>query len=116
MPAVNEAKVAARSADGAVYGYLRISLLPKTSAAFPEPLIDALNDAGEDEARAPIQLLEGQEYLYEWESLPSFATTVSTDPEEAFQPDTLSGRKGRLRPGLSTGALQVILRTGGMSL
>lgn len=112
MPAVNETKVAARAADGAVQGYLRIALLPKMSATFPAPLVDALNDAEEDDARAPIQLLEGQEYLYEWERLPASVITVSTDPEEVFQPDTLDGRKGRLRTGLSTGALQVILRSG----
>jgi uncharacterized protein len=116
MPAVNEIREAARSADGAVHGYLRIALLPKTSAAFPAPLIHVLNDAEEDDTRAPIQLLEGQEYLYEWENLPAFVTTVSTDPEEAFQPDTLDGRKGRLRPGLSTGALQIMLRSGEVAL
>ena len=116
MPAVIETKVPARSADGSVHGYLRIALLPRTSTSPADPLFDMLNEAGEDDARAKIQLLEGQEYLYEWESLPAFATTVSTDPVEVFQPDTSDGRKGRLRPGLSTGALPVTLRTGETSL
>lgn len=116
MPAVNEIRAAARSADGAVRGYLRIALLPKQNATLPAPLVDMGSDASDDDSLARIQLLEGHEYRYEWESLPAFASTVSTDPEEAFQPDTSDGLKGRLRPGLSTGTLQVLLRSGEVTL
>ena len=116
MPAVNEVRATARSADGAVRGYLRIALLPKQYTTSPSPLIDRGSDASDDDSLACIQLLEGHEYRYEWESLPDFASTVSTDPEEAFQPDTSDGLKGRLRPGLSTGTLQVLLRSGGATL
>ncbi|WP_412022788.1 DUF2357 domain-containing protein [Burkholderia cepacia] len=33
------------------------------------------------------------------------------DPEEVFQPDTVDGVSGRLRPGLATGTMRVVLRT-----
>lgn len=116
MPAVNEVRAAARAADGAVRGYLRIALLPKQHTTLPAPLVDMGGDASDDDSLAGIQLLEGHEYRYEWEALPDFARIVSTDPEEAFQPDTSDGLKGRLRPGLSTGTLQVMLRSGGVTL
>ena len=70
----------------------------------------------EEESLAPIQLLEGHEYRYEWEELPAFAKTIATDPEEAFQPDTADGLKGWLRPGLSTGTMQVLVRSGELTL
>lgn len=116
MPAVNEVRATAHSADGAVRGYLRITLLPKQYTTLPAPLVDMGIDAGDDDSLAYIQLLEGHEYRYEWELLPDFASTVFTDPEEAFQPDTSDGLQGRLRPGLSTGTLQVLVRSGRVTL
>lgn len=116
MPAVNETKVPALSSRGTVHGYLRIALLPRRTEILTDPLVDASNDPIEDDVRAQIQLLEGQEYLYEWEGLPESVFTVMTDPVEAFQPDTSDGRKGRLRTGLSTGVLQVSLRSGEVTL
>jgi uncharacterized protein len=59
-----------------------------------------------------IEVLESQEYRYEWLGLDPTVERVQVDPEELFQPDTVNGRTGRLRPGLSTGAMQVVLRTG----
>ena len=115
MPAVNETIVPARSADGSVLGYLRIALLPRMSSANIPPLIEA-SKSEESDIRASVQLLEGQEYLYEWASLPDRLISVTTDPEEVFQPDSLDGLKGRLRPGLSTGSLQVVLRSGAATL
>lgn len=115
MSAVSEAKVPARSIDGSVLGYLRIALLPRASSAPVPPLVDA-SEIEESDIRAPVQLLEGYEYLYEWVGLPNRLAVIATDPEEAFQPDSLDGRKGRLRPGLSTGTLQVVLRNGEATL
>lgn len=111
MPALNQARVAARGADGVIQGYLRIALLPRAATASPPPLLSTANNPDADESQEPIQLLEGFEYLYEWEQLPAFAKVVATDPEEVFQPDTTDGLKGRLRPGLSTGTLHVAVRT-----
>ena len=81
MPAVNETIVPARSADGSVLGYLRIALLPRMSSANIPPLIEA-SKSEESDIRASVQLLEGQEYLYEWASLPDRLISVTTDPEE----------------------------------
>jgi predicted component of viral defense system (DUF524 family) len=64
-----------------------------------------------DPTVSPIQLLEGQEYRYEWEFDRAPQTTVTTDPEDIFQPDLESGCRGRLRPGLATGLIKVVLRS-----
>ena len=110
MPALNQARVPARGADGAIQGYLRIALLPRAATTSPPPLLVTANNPDADELQEPIQLLEGFEYLYEWEQLPAFAKVVATDPEEVFQPDTTDGLKGRMRPCLSNGTLHVDVR------
>jgi predicted component of viral defense system (DUF524 family) len=115
MPAVSEVRVPVRSTDGLTCGYLRIALLPRGELLGPPPLLDTSRDEG-DAALAPIQLLEGFEYRYEWEQLPNAPIKVSVDPEEIFQPDTIDGRTGRLRPGLSTGTLQIAVRNGELTL
>jgi predicted component of viral defense system (DUF524 family) len=116
MPAVEEVRVPARSTEGEICGYLRIALLPQNRGVLPAPLLDAGKDAVGEELQSPIQLLEGHEYRYEWEEVPVSARSIATDPKEAFQPDTTNGLKGRLRPGLSTGTLQVQLRSGELTL
>jgi predicted component of viral defense system (DUF524 family) len=60
-------------------------------------------------------VVEGQEYRYEWE-VDGSVGDLAVDPEELFQPDTSRGRSGRLRPGLSTGMVQVKLRADGVEL
>ena len=116
MPAVNEVKAAVRAPDGTVSGYLRIALLPRAADSIPAPLL-FLEEAQERETLTPpIQLLEGYEYRYEWEQLPASIQAVVTDPEEIFQPDASDGLKGRLRPGLSTGTLEVAVRYGEVTL
>jgi predicted component of viral defense system (DUF524 family) len=116
MPAVNEVTAVARKDDGTVVGALWIALLPRSARTSPWPLVVAGDNDGSDEVEAPIQLLEGYEYLYEWQDLPLPLGALVTDPEEAFQPDTEDGRKGRLRPGLGTGTLQVAVRVGAIEL
>lgn len=116
MSAVSEARVPALDVDGAVQGYLRIALLPRGTDSIPSPLLHETGNKDSDEALAPIQLLEGFEYRYEWENLPARASSVITDPEEVFQPDSPDGLRGRLRAGLSTGVLEVGLRYEGDTL
>jgi predicted component of viral defense system (DUF524 family) len=108
--------MAAKAEDGVVRGYLKVALLPRDYSASPPPLLEADASYIAEYSLAPVQLLEGQEYLYEWEGIPAEIDRVTTDPEEAFQPDTADGFRGRLRPGLSTGTLQVCLRTGEQEL
>ena len=116
MAAVSETRVPARSEDGVVSGYLRIVLLPRSAGRIPPPLLEAVVDLDRGDVLAPVQLIEGHEYLYEWEDLSVHGTSVSTDPEEVFQPDTADGVKGRLRPGLATGVLEVRLRSGAVEV
>jgi predicted component of viral defense system (DUF524 family) len=116
MAAVNQVMAAARREDGATIGTLKIALLPRGAQTAPWPLLVATRDEDFKEEQPPIQLLEGYEYLYEWQDLPLSLGTLVTDPEEAFHPDTADGRKGRLRPGLGTGTLQVALRSGDTEL
>lgn len=52
------------------------------------------------------------EYRYYWEDLQPNLGPLVADPEELFQPDTVEGKSGRLRPGLATGTIRVVLRTG----
>jgi len=116
MPAVQEVTAVALGRDGVTKGHLRIALLPRSPDAVPPPLLSVDVESDPEQALAPIQLLEGYEYRYEWEGLPNGVCAVVTDPAEAFQPDTPDGLKGRLRPGLSTGVLQVGLRSEGETL
>ncbi|WP_454730663.1 MULTISPECIES: DUF2357 domain-containing protein [Cupriavidus] len=57
-----------------------------------------------------IEVLEGMEYRYTWKPLAPTTEVVLADPEEIFQPDTTEGLTGRLRPGLATGTVRVVLR------
>ena len=116
MPAVAELRAPARSSIGTTCGVLRIAVLPKQKAIGLAPLVERAGDASVGEDLAPYQLVEGIEYRYEWEEVPANVLTVETDPEEIFQPDTKDGKKGRLRPGLFVGTIQVVLRNGTATL
>lgn len=54
-----------------------------------------------------LRLVEGQEYRYEW--LGPEGGLLTTEPTELFQPDSASGRAGRLRTGLAVGFVEVTL-------
>jgi uncharacterized protein len=110
MPAVASvtAHLSCREVD--TCARLRISLLPRKRYS-GVPLIDDSADPHADPTVSPIQLLEGQEYWYEWEFDGEPPASVSTDPEDFFQPDLDSGMRGRLRPGLATGLVRVVLRS-----
>jgi Domain of unknown function (DUF2357) len=89
---------------------LRISTLPSLVPGSVFPLLDARNEGTHPNEAEPIQLLEGAEYRYEvlgGESWPS----IQLEPIELFQPDDSTGLSGRLRPGLSTGQLNVVARS-----
>ena len=64
-----------------------------------------------DRTGIALSLLEGQEYRYQWLGVDQSVGTLAVDPAEAFQPDALDGRSGRLRTGQSTGFVQVVLRS-----
>ena len=115
MPAVAKVRVPLQTGDRAGRAHLQIAVLPRMVSAGPAPLLDERGAPSLDATVAEIQLLEGQEYLYEWEGLSELSKLV-TDPAEVFQPDTSDGLRGRLRPGLWTGALNVVARCGDQSV
>lgn len=108
MRSASQVSVALIGKRPGVRAQLKISLLPR-SLTDPAPLIDCLDDGDRDRSVSPIQLLETHEYRYEWHVDPPLAV-VATDPEEIFYPDSGDGLQGRLRPGLATGLLRVVLR------
>lgn len=116
MNARTEVRVAVKSPDGVVPPSLRIALLPRAMENVGSPLRDVRGTPEFDHLQAPVQIVEGYEYIYEWEGLPENASGLVTDPQEVFQADSKDGRRGRLRPGLSTGTMQVLLRLGELSL
>jgi len=58
-----------------------------------------------------VRLVEGEEYRYEWVGPPG---TLIAEPRELFQADTIEGRSGRLRTGLSVGFIEVALSFHGL--
>ena len=91
---------------------LRVATLPRpTNGGQPTMWCRSTVSAPSDIVSA-FELLEGQEYRYEWLGLDSSLDLLQTDPEELFQSDGGRGATGRLRPGLSTGTVQVALRCG----
>src|SRR5262249_18754535 len=115
MRSVDEARLVACGQAGPV---LRIALLPQLGpTSGPSPMLRGDSSSVADlEALAELQLLEGQEYLYEWTAMPDTVAAVQTEPTELFHPDTKDGFRGRLRPGLATGTIAVQLNCGEIAL
>jgi predicted component of viral defense system (DUF524 family) len=109
VAAVASVEVAVACRDPKVRIGLTIATLPgekNDSIA----LFDDRSSRDADRDVPPIQLLESHEYRYEWSVAGVDRKNLKTDPQEIFQPDTDDGRTGRLRPGLATGLLRVVLR------
>lgn len=82
---------------------LRVSRLPskpETCGPFLQPVTVA-----PDSGSSIIQLIEGEEYRYEWLGL--LPPHLVTEPREIFNPDDSTGRSGRLRPALAVGFVEV---------
>lgn len=107
LGAVHQIEVPLEGANGIA---LRIGVLPRSSIAGDDALLDRRNDVDLEPGVPPIQLLENCELLYEWVGVPKTYSVV-TDPEEIFYPDTGDGARGRLRPGLAVGTVNVVLRS-----
>src|SRR5687768_3337930 len=111
MGAAEQVELAIVDPDGRARGTFAIQLLPTARAtSFPPPLLDLRGLSEGDSALEAIQLLEGTEYRFEIEA--DGSEPVVCDRPEILQPDTKSGRTGRLRTGLRTGTLPLRLFLG----
>lgn len=90
------------NSNGASAGKLRIKPLDGARAA---PLWDHGASTTNVNALERVQVVEGSEYVYEFEV--DIQGAIRTDREEIFQRDDVSGRRGRLRPGEHVGLLPV---------
>jgi len=79
-----------------------------------EPLWDLRGAADRDASLAPIQVLEGDEYLYKLVLHEDGAADLS--PKELFDPDDATGRRGRLRPREHTGTIVIEVRIDGREI
>lgn len=105
--------VKVRDAAGKTIGTLSVSLPGQASAnTTPPPLIDMTDDPTLDPALAPVQLLEGAEYRYAFEPDLGLDVPIILEPREIFSPDTADWRTGRMRPGLYTGTLPIVVLSG----
>jgi predicted component of viral defense system (DUF524 family) len=91
---------------------LRIAILPKEKRKDQEALWQSDEQPEIDVLSKPVEVLEGSEYRYQWLGLSPSLGSVTADPEELFQADGDDGLTGRFRPRLSTGSVQVVLRSG----
>lgn len=117
MRAASEAIAFLRDSTGNVNAKLRIAVLPRRPTT-PLATLWCSDDSTstENAAAGMVELLEGMEYRYAWEILGSNGSPLIADPEELFQPDTTDGASGRLRPGLATGTIRIVLRTDARTL
>lgn len=112
MRTVTEASIPLLAPSGATVAVLHVAVLPHRGSSSPATLWASAGFRDGDEAGGSMELLEGMEYRYAWERLAPGIGSITADPEEIFQPDTVEGLSGRLRPGLSTGTVRVVLREG----
>jgi uncharacterized protein len=113
---VSEAITPLFGPSGTITAKLCISVLPRRGAS-PTPMMWSPGIAGAPtDSACNVELLEGAEYRYTWEDVPAEISSLIADPEEIFQPDTVDGKSGRLRPGLATGTVRVSLRAGPLSI
>jgi predicted component of viral defense system (DUF524 family) len=114
--AVLEAYIPLYGPTGEVTARLYIAILPRREAS-PSPMLWSSGSmVSSTESVETVELLEGMEYRYFWEDVRAEISSLIADPEEIFQPDTVEGKSGRLRPGLATGTIRVVLRAGNISL
>ena len=111
MAVVSSAKLAIEGVEGHKVGELTVSLRPRARGALgAEPLWDLRGEPARDDALAPVQLIEGEEYIYQIDDVAG-EDRLGLAPVELFDPDAQNGRCGRLRPGTYTGTVSVVVRS-----
>jgi predicted component of viral defense system (DUF524 family) len=114
--AVLDVSAPLHGSTGKIAARLRIAVLPRRVASPGATLWSSDSTAASIGSAGAVELLEGMEYRYTWEDVHPDINSLIAEPEEIFQPDTLDGKSGRLRPGLATGTIRVVLRAGASSL
>jgi uncharacterized protein len=114
--AVNEVFIPLKGSLVPASARLHIAILPKQKRAEQDALWQSDEQAEIDALHGPVEVLEGNEYRYQWLGLSTFHESIITGPEELFHPDADEGLTGRFRPGLSTGSVQVTLHAGSLEL
>lgn len=110
MPELTEAGIDILDSSAQRVGSVTIRLLPGVDQQSKPPALVAERNAGLSSA-PEVELVEGTEYLFEFD-LPEASQNVTTDHTEMFFPDAVGGMRGRLRTGLYTGTVHVILSVG----
>jgi predicted component of viral defense system (DUF524 family) len=113
MTAVDEVLLPVFARNGHPNVHLRIALLPTTHSASGDALRFVQFGETSDDLTPAVQLLEGCEYVFEWQDLPAGHSQILSEPREVFQPDSPDGTRGRLRPNLFTGTMAISLLLGG---
>ncbi|SAL13467.1 hypothetical protein AWB68_00188 [Caballeronia choica] len=93
----------------AIGARLRVAVLPRRQGSRQDTLWCSDDQSEPSCGISAIEVVEGNEYRYEWIGIDPSVSRLRADPEEIFQPDTMDGRSGRLRPGLATGTVQIEL-------
>jgi predicted component of viral defense system (DUF524 family) len=114
--AVNEVFITLKGSLAPTGARLHIAILPKQKRADQEALWQSDEQAEIGVLHRPVEVLEGNEYRYQWLGLSATLGCITADPEELFQADGDDGLTGRFRPRLSTGSVQVVLRSGSVAL
>lgn len=107
MGTTHEIKAPMIAPNGLTAGTLVIRVPPRAASTDSPPLSDLRDDLDRDDSVEPLQLLEGEEYVYQLHLREHPIEPLRLEPTELFFPDNDSLESGRLRPGLYTGALLI---------
>jgi predicted component of viral defense system (DUF524 family) len=118
LTVTREATLPIMSERGQVRGTVCVRLLPSRNAhsPAPPPLIDFQKAPHEADPLEAVQLVEGEEYIYEIKLNLFEEKVITTDKPEILDPDTPKGDRGRLRTGAYTGGLPVRVFAGDLEL
>lgn len=90
---------------------LRVYRLPRRKASSSAELWAASSVVNSEPGVAAFEVVEGSEYRFEWLGIAGEHRST-TEPQELFEIDDVTGRTGRLRPRLATGTVDAVLLVG----
>ena len=94
MGAVGQVKLRIKDGNGQVRGQLIVKILPQTGGrggGTLAPLVDETDNPDRDPFHEPVQLLEGEEYLYR---IVCFEPATWSPPiKRVFHPDNATGKR-----------------------